>query len=144
MDDTRALPDLHVGPAGLLLDVIAEIAVGQEQNGLVRRNGVDHLHGVARGAQNIALRLHFHRGVDVADDHVIRIAAAVFTDRLYRASLDQAATGGFVGDHHDLRWVETLAVSAINHTPQKAMTSPSRVRALRANSRLSPTTSARA
>ena len=36
----------------------------------------------------------------------------------------------------------TFAVSAINQTPQKAITSPSNARALRASSRLSPTTSA--
>ena len=86
MHDAGALPDLHTGPAGLLFHVIAQIAIGQEENGLVGRDRVYHLHGIARGAQNIALRLHFHGGVDVADNHVVRIPPAVFANGLDRAS----------------------------------------------------------
>ena len=73
MDDAGALPDLHVLAAGLLPDVVAQVDVGQEQNGLLGRNRIDDFHRVAGGAQNIAFRFHLDRSIDIADDHVVRM-----------------------------------------------------------------------
>ncbi len=60
MDDAGALPDPHVFAAGLLFHVIAQIHIRQEQDRLLARNRVDDVHGVARGAHNVALGFHFH------------------------------------------------------------------------------------
>ena len=69
-------------------------------------NRIHDAHGVARGAQNIALRLHFHRGVDVADDHVIGMALTIRAHLLRGAAIDQAASGIQIGQHHGPRGVQ--------------------------------------
>src|SRR5689334_10458531 len=82
MHHTGTLPDLHIFAAGLALYIVAEILIGQKENCLLLRNRIDHLNGIARRAQNIALGLHFDRCVDVADDRVIRVPLPVNSDWL--------------------------------------------------------------
>ena len=53
MHDTSALPDLHIATTGLALDVGPQVAIGKKQDSLLRRNRVDHLHGIARRAQDV-------------------------------------------------------------------------------------------
>ena len=108
MHDARALPNLHIGPAGLLLYVVAQIDVRQEQHVLLSRDGIHDFHRVARGAKDIALRLNFNRSVDVADDHMVRIAPFVSPHLFRRAALHQAATGLKIGQNHDSRRVQNL------------------------------------
>ena len=43
----------------LAADVVAEVDIRQEENRFIGRDGVDDLDRVARGAEDIALSLHF-------------------------------------------------------------------------------------
>ena len=118
MHDAGALPDLHVLAPGLLLHVVAQIAVRQEEHGLFRRNRIDDLHGIARGAKNVALRLHLDRRIDVADDHVLGMLAAELAHRFDRAALHQAATGLAIGHHDGAGRVQHLG--GFRHEPDAA------------------------
>ena len=55
MHDAGALPDLHVLAAGLLLDVVAQVAVGQEQHGLLRRESSSRSCTALREVQRMSL-----------------------------------------------------------------------------------------
>ncbi len=114
--------------AGLLLDVVAQVDVRQEENRLFGRNRIHHVDRVARRADDVALGLHLERGVDVAHHDVIGVG------RLPGRA--PAPPGRRPPDCIRLRDPErrrlrsgfsTLAVSAMNQTPQKAITSPSNV-----------------
>ena len=118
MYDAGALPDLHVLAPGLLLHVIAQIAVRQEQHRLIRGNGVDDPHGIARRAENVALRLHLDGGIDVADDGVLRMEPAELADGLHRATIDEAATGLAIGHYDDSSRVQHLG--GFGHEPDAA------------------------
>ena len=69
MNVTLAHPDVHVLAAGYPSHVSTQEHVGKKQNLLVRRDGVDDLHRVSRGAAVIALRFHFRGGVHVRHDY---------------------------------------------------------------------------
>src|SRR5690348_3813627 len=92
MHDASALPDLHVLPAGLFLDEIAEIDIGQKEDRLFRRNGIYDRGGIARCAKNVAFRLHLDGSVDIAHDDMVGMPAAEGANGLGRATVDQAAT----------------------------------------------------
>src|SRR6185312_676758 len=61
-------PPLRPHPA----DVAAEEEVGQEENPLVFRDGVDDIEHVAAGAAVVQLGFHLRRGIDVAHGDVPR------------------------------------------------------------------------
>src|SRR5580704_3649537 len=82
MHNARALPDLHVLAARLLLHVVTQIAIGEEQDRLLPWNGVDNPDGIAGCAQDVAFRLHLYRCIDITDDDVIGIAALELAYRL--------------------------------------------------------------
>ncbi len=132
MHDAGALPDFHVLAAGLRLDVIAEVDVGQEQNRLFGGNRVHHGHGVARGAKDVAFGLHLYRGVDVADDDVIGVAACGKPGRLRPGNCPPDCSRHSRSGTTTMRsGFSTFAVSAMKRTPQNAMTSPSNFWAIR-------------
>ena len=54
MDDTGALPDLHVLASRLLLYIIAEIDVGKKKNRLLRGNGI-HIATALRDVHRMSL-----------------------------------------------------------------------------------------
>src|SRR2546425_13063020 len=118
MHHAGALPDLHVLAAGLLLDVIPQVLIGQEQNRLVFWDGIDHLDRVARGAENITLGLHLDRRVDVADNHMVRMHPAVGAYGLHRTAFHQAATRLAV--RHDYNAVRIEDLGRFGHEPYAA------------------------
>ena len=61
---------------GLALDIVSQITVGQEEYRLFLWNRIDDFHRVARSAEDIALRLHCGRGVDIGDDRHAGMAGA--------------------------------------------------------------------
>jgi len=118
VNDAGALPDAHVPASGFALHIIAEILIRQEQNGLIGGDGIDDFNGVARGAENVGFRFDFGRCIDVADNHVIGIAATKFPDRLDRATFHQAATGVLVGDDDNAVRIENFG--RFRHKPDAA------------------------
>ncbi len=97
VDDASALPDLHILPAGLLLHVVAEIDIGQEEDGLFGGDGIYNCDGVAGGTEDVAFGFDLDGSVDIADDHVIGISAAEGSDAFGGAAIDQAAAGVNIG-----------------------------------------------
>ena len=93
MHHAGALPDSHVLAAGLLLDVVAQVDIGQEEDGFFRGDGVDDLHGVAGGAEDVAFGFDLDRRVDVADYYVVGVVLTEGPDLIGGAAIDQAASG---------------------------------------------------
>ena len=76
------------------------------------------MHGIARRTKNIALRFHLHRGVDIADDHVVGMQLLKSAHLIHGAALYQAAAGFCVWNHHDPLWIQYL--SSLRHKPHTA------------------------
>src|SRR5581483_9956234 len=93
MHDAGPLPDLHVLATGLRLDVVAEVDIRKKKNGILGGYGVYNRDGVARRAKDVAFRLHFDRGIDVADNDVIGMAAPEGPHAFDGATIDEAAAG---------------------------------------------------
>jgi hypothetical protein len=118
MHDAGALPDLHVLAARLLFDVVAQVAVGEEKNRLFGRNRIDDLNGVARGAEDVRLGLHFDGSIDVTDDDVVGILALEFAYRLDRATHDKTAAGVLVRHDYNPRRIQHFG--RLRHEPNTA------------------------
>ena len=84
---------LHQLPAGLLLHPGAEVAIGREDDLRMARETVDDLLRIARGADDVAERLHAGGAVDVADDLVVRIALQPLRELVGRAAVGERAAG---------------------------------------------------
>src|SRR5579859_214766 len=101
VDDAAALPQRHVA-AGLAGQIGTEMAVGGEDDLLVGRQlGQDRL-GVGRGDDDVRLRLHIGRAIDVGDGDMIRARLAELAEFLGRAAVFERAAGGHVGQQHGL------------------------------------------
>ena len=70
---TFAEPDLDVGASGLPAYVRAEELVGQEQHRTFRRNRLDDLDRIRRGAADVGFGLHRGSRVHVRDDCRVRM-----------------------------------------------------------------------
>src|SRR5207237_6954678 len=66
----------------------------------------------------IRFRLHFDRGINVADDDMIRIAPPVVANRLDRTALHQAAASLFVGNDDNPRGIQNFG--GFRHEPHAA------------------------
>src|SRR3954454_10476372 len=100
MNDTSALPDLHVLAPGLRLNVIPEVDIRKEENGPVDGNRIHNRDSIAGCAKNIAFRFHLNGGIDIAHNDVIGIAPFESADTLHGTAIDQAATSLDVGQHN--------------------------------------------
>ena len=81
----------------------AEEEVGEEEDALVRRDGVDHVEHVAAGAAVVELRLHVGGRVDVAHRDVVRELRLPAPDVLGGHGRRERAAGLEVGQQHPLR-----------------------------------------
>ncbi len=91
--------------ARLLGDVGRQVLIGQKDDGIAAER-FHHLFGVARGAADVALRLHVSVGVDVGDDGHARELRLEAAHILGRDAGGQRAARGQRRDQHRLLRVE--------------------------------------
>lgn len=70
VDVTISLPEIHL-TAGLFNDPLAEVLIGDEENGPVLWGLIGDTRSVSGSADNVAERLDASRAVDVCDDVII-------------------------------------------------------------------------
>ena len=106
----------HQRDPGLLGDVVAEEAVGQEDHrvrAVLGGHRLNHLGGVGRGAAGVGLGLHLGAGVDVADHRRAGMAPAQSAHVGGGDRGRQRAAGLRVGDQHGLARSQDLG--ALGH-----------------------------
>ncbi len=92
---------------GLRRDVAGEVFV-RDHDDLGDAERLDDLLGVARGAADVALRLHRGRGVDIGDDRHAGMLGAQQPHICRGDQLGERASGFHVGDQHGLLGVQQL------------------------------------
>ena len=107
MHDAAAVPQQHVA-AGLARQVAAEVLVGGEDDLLVRRQLRDDLLGRGGGDDDVAVRLHRCRAVDVGQRDMVGVRGAEGGKFLRRTAVLQAASGAHVGEDHGLLRAQDL------------------------------------
>lgn len=111
VDHAGAVPENHFAP-GDLLEVVPQVAIGDEEDFILFGNTTDDLFGVAAGYDPIGKRLHFGGGVDVGDGlELAPIDAEHFLiagEFVRRAAIRKAAPGFHVGQEYDLFGIEDL------------------------------------
>ena len=107
VDDADARPEQHVAPE-LAVEIAAEVAVGAEDDLLVRRDlGKDRL-GAGAGDDHVGQRLHLGRTVDVGQRDVIGVRLAEGAELVWRAGVFKAAPRVHVRQDDDLLRAEDL------------------------------------
>ena len=107
VDLTGPLPE-HQLPPRLSLHVGPEVAIGGEDDGLIFREQVHDVHGVARRADHVGERLHRGGAVDVAHHLVAGVGVDEGLELVRRAVVGEGAAGLQIGQHHDLVGVHDL------------------------------------
>ena len=99
------VPEHHL-PARYLIDILAQVAVGAEDDFLVLGQALHDLACVGGGDHHVGDGLDGGRGVDVGDDGVAGAGFAEVGKLVGRATLGQRARGVEVGDEHFLLGAE--------------------------------------
>ena len=92
MNDAASWPEGQLATA-LLLNPAPQVLIRGEQNGLIGRQLVHQINRIAAGADQIALRLHCCRAVDVAHHKVVGVFCTKAGELISGAVVRQRATG---------------------------------------------------
>ena len=92
VNDAASRPEGQLATA-LLLNPAPQVLIGCEQNGLIGRQLVHQINGIAAGADQIALRLHCGRAVDVAHHEVVGVLCPKAGELIGGAVVRQGASG---------------------------------------------------
>ncbi|OHT19235.1 hypothetical protein BHE75_01218 [Sphingomonas haloaromaticamans] len=101
VDDAGARPQQHVAP-GLAVEIGAQILVGREDDLLVHRQLRQDLFRRGAGDDDVRMRLHRRRAVDVGDGDMIGVRRAEPGELFRRAAILQRAAGIHVRQDHRL------------------------------------------
>ena len=107
MDDAAARPEGEFSSA-LALHPTSEVLIRCKQDRSIGRQLSDQINGIAAGADQIALRFHRGRAVDVADHEVVGVLGPELGEAIRGAGVRQGAASLQVRQQHGLLRAEDL------------------------------------